>query len=499
MQDLTFGEQVKIVLNRKNMTIKDLAKQIEGRTRKKMSRQNLTQRLGRDNFQEQDMRMIADILGCSFQLNILEDRALDEKAGNGIGEIKTVRTEDVKDLGGQDTAKNSGAKGPLEASDAAGTGSVEGEAAGTGRIDEASDGGKDMTGDVSIHERDMTIGEFLDINEELDAMLKEAEGKQAGFLVQEPDDGGHARPDQVSVRPAGPDAAVSGRPAEESGEDFHSEVTDVHREADAAGFPGGLAEPYGEGHIEKSVMNLGEEYPDESAAGYAENGVDISAADSGGAPDGSGLDFEEGYSEGYPDGSEMDYGDGYPAEEGKESVEELLEEIESLEKTERKEEKKEEKPHGWRAYFMQRLKRRGREQAEDITEEDHVREGYMEAESAAEEYEEAGYGEESGSQGDYAGETGGYEGEYPESDYGQEIYQEEFSVEEEDQGDKNPYTGREYESNSVRMHPSRIGYVQVYDRSIHKWTDMTEWAFLGYQERKKQLLGKDYDPPIYLD
>ena len=66
-------------------------------------------------------------------------------------------------------------------------------------------------------------------------------------------------------------------------------------------------------------------------------------------------------------------------------------------------------------------------------------------------------------------------------------------------GDVNPYTGREYQSNSVRMHPTRIGYVQVYDRNIHKWTDMTEWAFLGYQERKKALLGKAYEPPIYLD
>ena len=61
------------------------------------------------------------------------------------------------------------------------------------------------------------------------------------------------------------------------------------------------------------------------------------------------------------------------------------------------------------------------------------------------------------------------------------------------------YTGKEYESNSVRMHPKRIGYVQVYDRTSHKWTDMTEWAFLGYQERKKVLLGEDYEPPIYLD
>ena len=41
--------------------------------------------------------------------------------------------------------------------------------------------------------------------------------------------------------------------------------------------------------------------------------------------------------------------------------------------------------------------------------------------------------------------------------------------------------------------------VQVYDRGTHQWTDMTEWAFLGYQERKKALLGKDYEPPIYLD
>ena len=63
---LTFGEQVKVVLNRKGMTIKDLAEAIEQTTGKKMSRQNLTQRLRRDNFQEQDMRMISSILGCPF-------------------------------------------------------------------------------------------------------------------------------------------------------------------------------------------------------------------------------------------------------------------------------------------------------------------------------------------------------------------------------------------------------------------------------------------------
>jgi len=66
-------------------------------------------------------------------------------------------------------------------------------------------------------------------------------------------------------------------------------------------------------------------------------------------------------------------------------------------------------------------------------------------------------------------------------------------------GEINPYTRREYETNSVRVHPKKIGYIQVYDREQHGWTEMTEWAFLGYQERKKQLLGKDYRPPIYLD
>lgn len=66
-------------------------------------------------------------------------------------------------------------------------------------------------------------------------------------------------------------------------------------------------------------------------------------------------------------------------------------------------------------------------------------------------------------------------------------------------GEINPYTRKEYETNSVRMHPKKIGYIQVYDRETHQWTDMTEWAFLGYQERLKKLLGKDYKEPIYLD
>ena len=71
--ELTFAEQVKILLKRRKMTIKDLADLIEVQTGKKMSRQNLTQQLGRDNFQEKDMRMIAGVLGCAMQIAIISD------------------------------------------------------------------------------------------------------------------------------------------------------------------------------------------------------------------------------------------------------------------------------------------------------------------------------------------------------------------------------------------------------------------------------------------
>ena len=84
MLELTFGEQVKIILSRKGMTIKELAEKIEKQTGKKMSRQNLTQRLGRDNFQEQDMRMIAKILECPFYLDILEEHEEHEEKPSSI-------------------------------------------------------------------------------------------------------------------------------------------------------------------------------------------------------------------------------------------------------------------------------------------------------------------------------------------------------------------------------------------------------------------------------
>ncbi len=378
MLDLTFGEQVKIILSRKGMTIKELAETIEKRTGKKMSRQNLTQRLGRDNFQEQDMRMIAEILGCPFQLSILGDNISSEKSNNNIEENVQM-----------DKADNAGStEVPVQPQ-------------------------------AETHERDITIGELVDIHEELDAMIAE-EGV--------------------------------GEPEEYIGEVDAYEYDEEPQEEQMAG------------ESEEIVKSFAEEY----------------------------------------------------VEPQSESVEELLQEIEDIEserkpkEEEKKSEEKEEEEqlHGWKAYLMRRKKKRTKEQEEPVEDmaesSDAIPEAIAEEISAEESHEESHEDPSDEAEEEFAEESAEeqpVEEQYTEEQYTEEQYTEEYMDEEEDleKGEINPYTGREYESNSVRMHPSRIGYVQVYDRSTHQWTDMTEWAFLGYQERKKVLLGKDYEPPIYLD
>lgn len=228
MVNLTFGEQVKIILSRKGMTIKQLAELVEHHTGKPMSRQNMTQRLGRDNFQEKDMRLIAEILGCKFELSIME---MDPDA-------KPIQLPETK----EDTL-----------------------------------------------EREITVGELADMDAEIAA-----------------------------------------------------EETKIDEEAVVK-----VSEPETKENLERELLRKG-----------------ISG------------------------------------------------------------------------YFRK---------ADPKTTE-------------------------------------------PKETKTSEVV-----------GDINPYTLKEYKTNSVRMHPKRIGYVQVYDQEQHKWTDMTEWAFLGYQERKKRLLGKEYEPPIYLD
>ena len=236
MVNLTFGEQVKIILSRKGMTIKELAEQVEKHTGKPMSRQNMTQRLGRDNFQEQDMRLIAKILGCKFQLSIMEMEEVSE-----VPELEINVADDSS--------------------------------------------------------REITIGDLI------------------GYEVEE-----------TAVETVA-EPSVEDTPEAESEVKVKKEVDEREREILRKGISG---------YFKKSSSATKKEAP---------------------------------------------------------------------------------------------------------------------------------------------------------------VVEKEENV----VGEINPYTGKEYKSNSVRMHPKRIGYVQVYDQEQHKWTEMTEWAFLGYQERKKVLLGKDYEPPIYLD
>lgn len=57
---LTMGEKIKVILNRRNMTIAQLAA-LTGQ-----SRQNMSNKMSRDNFSEKELREIAEALNCSF-------------------------------------------------------------------------------------------------------------------------------------------------------------------------------------------------------------------------------------------------------------------------------------------------------------------------------------------------------------------------------------------------------------------------------------------------
>lgn len=345
MVSLTFGEQVKIILNRKGMTIKELAEQIEICTGKKMSRQNLTQRLGRDNFQEQDMRLIAQILGCPFQLSILATNESVERASY-IEEIEPTELEIQKLVKKRFEREEKGKVKVAERAPLADETISEEEAA---------------------IEREVTIEDLID-TEEIPA-VEEIQEEETVELT-------------------------------EADEDI-SEFTEVDAEE----------------AVEESEELINETIPT--------------------------VETEAPAQEEYKEPEEQDYqaleAPVYPEEEQYNPM-----------------------PEG---------------------------QGYQPEETQNYYVPEQNY---------YTPEQQYYGGE--QSYAGQEEYvMPTRTGKKEPVGDINPYTRKEYETNSVRMHPKRIGYVQVYDRADHKWTDMTEWAFLGFQERKKRLQGKDYIPPTYLD
>ena len=461
MLELTFGEQVKIILSRKGMTIKELAEKIEKQTGKKMSRQNLTQRLGRDNFQEQDMRMIAKILECPFYLDILEEH--EDRTEKPVKEQKAAEPEQ-------------------------------------------------KAAPARAEERDITIGELVDIHKELDAIEKKKSKKKAkkvveenpeyvqetifDFFVNEP----AAEPEESAAEPEEP---VTEKPVAEP--EVAAEPAYEEAEPEYAEEPAYEPEPE-DGQVEEPAYEEEPEYAEEPAYEKAEPEYAEEPAYEEAEPE---YAEEPAYEEAEPEYVEEPVYEETEPEYGEESVTEP-----EVAEPEPKKTEPEKKAHGWRAFFgihkkhEEPVKEEKEEEKPEIQyhEFDYSEDGESgelaeeflpdepeEAETYAAETETAAYENAEQLNTNY---DAGYQNRYA-----QENEEDLFTSTEEDleKGELNPYTGHEYESNSVRMHPNRIGYVQVYDRGTHQWTDMTEWAFLGYQERKKALLGKDYEPPIYLD
>ena len=59
--NLTIGEKIRVMLKRRGMTVAQLADLTN------QTRQNLSNKLTRDNFQEQDIKTIAEALNCEYE------------------------------------------------------------------------------------------------------------------------------------------------------------------------------------------------------------------------------------------------------------------------------------------------------------------------------------------------------------------------------------------------------------------------------------------------
>ena len=62
---LSFGEKLRIILRRRNMSVNDLADALG------TSRQNLSNKLSRDNFREQEIIEILEVLNCAYKTTII--------------------------------------------------------------------------------------------------------------------------------------------------------------------------------------------------------------------------------------------------------------------------------------------------------------------------------------------------------------------------------------------------------------------------------------------
>ncbi|MCL2301066.1 MAG: helix-turn-helix domain-containing protein [Firmicutes bacterium] len=62
---LTLGEKIKIILNRRGLTMAHLAEQTG------QSRQNMSNKMSRDNFSEKELYEIANALNCTFEAGFI--------------------------------------------------------------------------------------------------------------------------------------------------------------------------------------------------------------------------------------------------------------------------------------------------------------------------------------------------------------------------------------------------------------------------------------------
>lgn len=63
--NLTMGEKIRVILKRRGMTVAQLAELTN------QTRQNLSNKLTRDNFQEQDIKVIAEAMGCDYEAYLI--------------------------------------------------------------------------------------------------------------------------------------------------------------------------------------------------------------------------------------------------------------------------------------------------------------------------------------------------------------------------------------------------------------------------------------------
>ena len=425
MQDLTFGEQVKIILGRKGMTIKQLAELIEEKTGKKMSRQNLTQRLGRDNFQEQDMRMIAEMLECPFHLSIM--------SAEGAGEVRSI------------AALERAAAARVEAVEASGHKELTAKEQAEAEYAEP----EEKLIEETVPEMFEHTEEFAQNKAEAEYIEPEEPVEAEYIQTEEPVEAEYIQPEEpVEAEYIQPEESVE------------AEYIRQEKEADMSMQDTEGLETPGEEVSNDRDMTIGELYEIHEELNELEKNVQ------------AGESIEEIKKELEKPKKERRLGSFFRRRDSQSKAEKEVSPKENEVQTDAVGE----------SGIGENVNQNDTDHADRagaVVQDESVSSDAKWTEDAAE--DETAFAE-SGSTEDF-----------------EPVITHDDADEDTQAGDVNPYTGKEYQSNSVRMHPTRIGYVQVYDRTIHKWTDMTEWAFLGLQERKKALLGKAYEPPIYLD